>query len=84
MVVVLIFAIFIKNCLTNLIMIKKFKKYNGGEISFGVEVLLVVVGIFIIWILMGGAKKPVDKPFIKPLTDQTNPGATYGPNDTLK
>lgn len=66
-------------------MIKKLKKYtksNSGEISFGLEVLLFVLGVFIIWVLMGGAKKPADKPFIKPMTDQTNPGAVYGPGDT--
>jgi hypothetical protein len=60
---------------------EKKKKHNGGEMHFGLEVLLFVVAIFILWILMGGAKKKVeDKPFITPLTDQVNPGMKYGPN----
>lgn len=33
-------------------------KYNKGEIPFGLEVVLFVLAIFIIWVLMGGAKKP--------------------------
>ena len=61
---------------------KRYSFYNGGEISFGLEVLLFVVVIFIIWILMGGAKKPVEeKPFITPLSDQINPGTKYGRDD---
>ena len=65
-------------------MIKKLKKYNGGEISFGLEIILFVLGIFIIWILMGGAKKPPEeKPFITPLSDQVNPGMKYGPGDKI-
>ena len=60
----------------------KTKKHNGGEISFGLEVLLFVVVIFIIWIFMGGAKKKVEeKPFITPLSNQVNPGMKYGPKD---
>lgn len=61
---------------------RKFKSINGGEISFGLEVLLFVIAIFIIWILVGGARKPVEqKPFITPLTDPSNPGIKYGPGD---
>lgn len=63
---------------------KKNKRHNysGGEMSFGLEVLLFVVVIFIIWIFMGGAKKTVEeKPFITPLNDQINPGTKYGPGD---
>jgi len=60
---------------------EKKKKHNGGEMQFGLEILLFLVVIFILWVLMGGAKKKVDeKPFITPLTDQVNPGRTYGPN----
>ena len=63
--------------------LKKYSNYySGGEISFGLEVLLFVVAVFIIWILMGGAKKQVEeKPFITPLSDQVNPGMKYGPED---
>jgi hypothetical protein len=57
-------------------------KYNRGEMAFGLEVLLFVVAIFIIWVLFGGGKKPVeDKPFITPFTDPVNPGTTYGSNE---
>jgi hypothetical protein len=31
--------------------------HSGGEMAFGLEVVLFVVAIFVIWILMGGAKK---------------------------
>lgn len=55
---------------------------SGGEIPFGLEVLLFVLAIFVIWVLVGGAKKEVEeKPFITPLSDQVNPGTKYGPKD---
>jgi len=55
--------------------------FNKGEISFGMEILLVLLGIFIIWVLMGGAKnQSANKPYIKPYTDQTAPGQVYGNN----
>lgn len=56
-------------------------KHKGG-IPFGLEVLLFVLAIFVIWVLTGGKKQPEDKPFITPLTDQINPGTKYGPEDT--
>lgn len=63
-------------------MTKKYNNYHGGEMSFGLEVILFVLAIFIIWILAGGAKKPIEqKPFITPLSDQVNPGMKYGPGD---
>jgi hypothetical protein len=62
---------------------RKFINMSGGEIPFGLEVLLFVIAIFVVWILMGGAKKPADtKPFITPLTDPVNPGLKYGPGET--
>lgn len=36
---------------------KKHSSHSKGGVSFGVEVLLFVVIIFILWILTGGAKK---------------------------
>ena len=58
------------------------KHKSKGEMSFGLEVFLFVLAIFIIWILAGGAKKPVEtKPFITPLTDPVSPGVKYGPGD---
>jgi hypothetical protein len=66
-------------------MIKKKKNkisFNKGEMSFGLEILLVILGIFIIWVIMGGAKKEsAKKPFIKSYTDQTAPGKVYGPGE---
>lgn len=60
---------------------KKPKPHSGG-ISFGLEILLFVIVIFVLWVLTGGPKKQVEeKPFITPLTDQVNPGKTYGPNE---
>lgn len=56
--------------------------HHSGGISFGLEVVLFVVAIFILWVLTGGAKKvEEEKPFITPLTDPVNPGATYGRNE---
>lgn len=53
---------------------RKFKNISGGEIPFGLEVLLFIIAIFIIWIFMGGAKQPTDqKPFINPPANQVVP-----------
>ena len=54
---------------------------SGGEMSFGLEIILFMVALFVIWVLMGGSNKKVDKPFITPLNDQVNPGMPYGPGD---
>lgn len=62
---------------------KKHQHKSGGEMAFGMEVLLFVVAIFIIWVLMGGSKKPADqKPYITPLNDTVNPGMKYGSSDS--
>lgn len=61
---------------------KKRVEHSSGGMPFGLEVLLFVIVIFVIWVLAGGAKKPVQqKPFIVPLNDPSNPGRTYGPED---
>jgi hypothetical protein len=69
----------------NYFMIKRKKdniSFNKGEMSFGLEILLFIVGIFIIWVLMGGAKNnSAKKPFIKPLNDTVAPGKVYGPGE---
>jgi hypothetical protein len=45
---------------------KKPKKHSGGEMSFGLEIILFIVAIFVIWVLMGKPKSEnTDKPFIK-------------------
>jgi uncharacterized membrane protein YkgB len=60
---------------------KKPEVHKGG-LSFGMEILLFVLAIFIIWVLTGGMKKTTEeKPFITPLTDPVNPGTTYGPKE---
>ena len=61
----------------------KKNSYNKGASHLGLEVLLLIVGVFIIWLIAGGAKKPTEdnKPFIKPLTDPVAPGKTYGPSE---
>ena len=60
---------------------KKPVEHKKGVIPFGLEVLLFVLAIFIIWVLTGGMKKKEDKPFITPLTDPVNPGVKYGPEN---
>lgn len=60
---------------------KKTAPHKGG-ISFGLEVVLFVVAIFILWVLTGGNKNEIEeKPFITPLVDPIKPGVTYGPNE---
>ncbi len=55
---------------------------HKGAIPFGLEVVLFVLAIFIIWVLTGGTKKEVEeKPFIVPLNDPYAPGMKYGPED---
>jgi hypothetical protein len=45
---------------------KKPKKHSSGGISFGMEVLLFVLAVFIIWVLVGQPKSEnVDKPFMQ-------------------
>lgn len=59
---------------------KKKSHHKGGEMAFGLEVLLFVLAVFVIWVLTGGNKKQEEpKPFITPLTDEVNPGRTYDP-----
>ncbi|GEM_PF-4509319 len=48
------------------------KKHSGGEMSFGLEVILFVVAIFVLWVLMGKPKtENSDKPFIKEQSTST-------------
>ncbi|HUC88895.1 MAG TPA: hypothetical protein VMR49_02590 [Candidatus Paceibacterota bacterium] len=56
--------------------------FNKGEMHFGLEVLLFLLAIFIIWVFMGGAKNDsAKKPFIKSLNDASAPGQVYGPGN---
>jgi len=47
---------------------KKIIHHSKGEISFGLEIILFIVAIFIIWVLTGGPKKESvsEGPFIDP------------------
>lgn len=59
---------------------EKKHSHHGGEIPFGLEVVLFVVAIFVIWVLMGGAKKgKVEEPFIKQTTNKIQTTG-YGAN----
>jgi len=40
---------------------KSSSHHSSGGISFGMEVLLFIVAIFILWMLSGGAKKEAPK-----------------------
>jgi hypothetical protein len=45
---------------------KKKPHHSGGEMGLGTIVLLVLVGVFILWILTGGDKKSTPKsPYMK-------------------
>jgi len=55
-------------------------KKHGGEMNFGVEILIFIVIIFILWILAGGPKKEQPKsPIIKPDSSEVIPNGGYGP-----
>lgn len=42
------------------------KHKNGGEMSFGMQILLFVIVVFIIWVLAGKPESQnVDRPFIQ-------------------
>ena len=42
------------------------KKHTGGEMSFGMEIILFLIAIFVIWVLVGKPRSEnTDKPFIK-------------------
>ena len=72
MVVVHTFATFIKKIMIDK---RKFQNMNGGEIGFGTEILIFIVALFVLWILAGGASKPVDqKASISEPANTTNPG----------
>ncbi len=66
-------------------MFKNYKNKNGGEMEFGVQIILFIVLIFIVWVLMGGPNKSrtKDDPFIVPLDDPYTPGRTYGPGERV-
>lgn len=44
------------------------KKYNKGELSFGAEILIFIVILFIIWAISKKPSENVNKPFIKEQT----------------
>lgn len=49
------------------------KKHSGGEMSFGMELILFLVAIFVIWVLVGKPRSEnADKPFIKGQTTNIN------------
>ena len=57
---------------------KKHSSHSKGGMSFGLEVLLFVVAIFILWILTGGAKqKPNNTSLFNP-AENVNPVVPTG------
>ncbi|HEY5588641.1 MAG TPA: hypothetical protein VIK86_06770 [Candidatus Paceibacterota bacterium] len=54
-------------------------KKHGGEMNFGIEILIFIVIIFILWILAGGPKKEQPKsPILKQDSTQVIPNGGYG------
>ena len=49
----------------------KKKHHSGGEMSFGAEVILFLIALFILWALFSKPSATVDKPFIKEGTVNT-------------
>lgn len=62
---------------------KKHKPHSSkGEISFGLEVLLFVVAVFIIWVLAGGSKKATpESPILEKKVIPTNTVNTINPGN---
>ena len=59
----------------------KLEKYNSGEIGFGAEILIFLLIVFVIWVLVGGAKKEQpSSPLLVPRTNQLAPINGYGSN----
>ena len=53
---------------------KKPVKHHSGGMSFGMEIVLFMVALFIIWVLVGQPKSEnTDKPFIKGQTTNVTP-----------
>jgi hypothetical protein len=47
-------------------------KLNGGEMSFGVMIILFLVALFVIWYFTGGPDSPnAEDPFLKVTTPST-------------
>ena len=47
------------------------KKHHGGEMSFGMEIILFLIALFILWVLFNKPSENADKPFIKTTATQT-------------
>jgi hypothetical protein len=57
-------------------------KKHGGEMSFGVEILIFIIIIFVLWILSGGTKKEQPaSPILVPDNTQIVPVGGYGINN---
>ena len=46
---------------------------NKGELSFGIEIILFMVALFILWAMFSKPSSNIDKPFIKEQTINTLP-----------
>lgn len=52
-------------------MINKKLKKNGGEMPFGLQIIIFLVIIFVIWVLTGGTKYGKEStPLIKPVYEE--------------
>ncbi len=62
-------------------MINKYKNKQGGEMEFLIIIILFMVGLFIVWVWVGGQNtETVDKPFITPGYNQVDPLRPYDKN----
>lgn len=50
------------------------KHHSSGEMSFGLQIILFLIALFVLWALFSKPSENVDKPFIKanntPITGQ--------------
>ena len=63
---------------------KKETKEEDTDKKFLIEIILVVVAVFIIWLISGGYKeKEKNEPFIVPYTDPVHGGKVFGTENLI-
>jgi len=50
---------------------EKKKHHSSGEMSFGMEIVLFLIALFVLWVLFSKPSEDANKPFIKTTTAPT-------------
>lgn len=63
---------------------KKETKEEDTDKKFLIEIILVIVAVFIIWLISGGYKEEEkNEPFIVPYTDPVHGGKVFGTENLI-